>query len=485
MTFGETPEVTVRRLGLNTIAQVIGVLAGTLLGFATFLVVTRGLGPSAFGDLVASQIYLLIPVALADLGLSTSVVREISVHPERSEHALRASLPLRALVAAVALGAAVGISFVLPFSDRARLAIWVGSIGSFFTLLNLGLVPLFQVRLRMHVVTVAALIGRTLTFGVTAAAIASDRGFTSVVLASVLGLFATFVVDLVVIARSISLRPIVDGAYWKELARDSVVIGSALATMLSYYRIDTVLVALVRGSREVGLYGAAFKFVEIAEYLIATIGTSVFPSFTRLAAAGDVRIRSAVQRSVEVATAVGLPLTLLLMLMPREIIELAAGPRFAPAAEALRLLAPYLLLLSVSGLLLRVLGAAHRDRYLLGLALTVLILNVGLNLALLPSYGYKVAAVTSTLSEAVVVVAATYVVRRRFHFLPYTSYLGVLAAAGAVMVGVFFVFPGNRYLAACVATAVYAATLIVVPGAVRDVFRALAHRRVAGRDATP
>jgi O-antigen/teichoic acid export membrane protein len=470
---GGAPLPSIRRLGLNTIAQLAGVLGGTLIGFATFVVVTRGLGPSAFGDLVASQIYLLVPIALTDLGLSTTVLREVSVHPERMERAIGVALPLRALVAALALGAAVALSLVMPFSDRARLAIWIGAIGSFFTLLGLALMPVLQAQLRMGAATVANLVGRLLTLGLVIAAIAADRGFTSVVLAYVAGAAATLVLCLVAVSRLVKIRPVVAYGESRALVQGSVTIGLALGLSLSYYRIDTVLVALVRGSREVGLYGAAFKFVELAEYLVSTIGISVFPSFTRMIAERDARIRGAVQRSVEVGLAAGLPLILGMILMPEEIIELMAGEDFVAAADALQLLAPYLGLLVMSGLLVRVLGASHRDRYLLGLAVAVLAVNVTLNLVLLPVYGFEVAAVVSVLSEAIVVAAAAWLVHRSLGFLPASRYVLSIAAAGVVMVLVFLALPGNRYVAGVVAAGAYTAVLVAIPGTVRRAVQSL------------
>jgi O-antigen/teichoic acid export membrane protein len=467
----------VRRLGWNTIAQVVGLIGSTILGFATFLVVTRALGPAAFGDLATSQVYLLVPVALADVGLATGVLREISVSPERSEHAIRASLPLRALLSAAAVGLAALLAFVLPLEHRARLAIWLGAIGAYFTLLNLGLLPILQARLRMHVATVANLAGRVLTLVLVIAAVALDRGFTAIVLAYIAGFVATFVVDAVAVSRLVSLRPIVDLAYWRSLLQGSAAIGLATGLFLSYYRLDTVLVALVRGSREVGLYGAAFKFVELAEVFVSTIGVSLFPSFTRLIASGDVRIRRAMQRSFDLVAAVGAPLVVVIMLMPRQILELTAGPEFTSASSVLRLLAPYLALLFLNGVLVRILAAAHQDRLLLVVAVTVLVLNVALNLALLPVYGYKVAALTSLATEIVIVVTSFTVVRRALGFLPSPRYLVVVGAAVAVMVGVFMALRASPWPAAVAASTAYVAVVALLPGTVRDAVAALLPRR--------
>jgi O-antigen/teichoic acid export membrane protein len=466
----------VRRLGVNTIAQTAGLAGGTLLGFLNFLAVTRGLGPEAFGDLTAASVFLLFPVALADIGLATGVLREISVAPERTEHVLRASLPLRFLIAVGVLVAALGVSLVLPFTDRAQTAIWLGATGSLFTLLALGVQPFFQARLQMHVPVGATLAGRALTLALILGAFAADLGFSAVVLAYVVGAALSFAILFVVAARQISLRPLLVPDYWGTLVRGSLAIGIATGLFLSYYRIDTVLVALFRDSREAGLYGAAFKFVEIAEVLVAAIGVSVFPSFARLVATGDARIRVALQRSMDVILAFSAPILVGILLVADDLITVSAGAEFAPAASALRLLVPYLAFLFVSAILIRIAAALHVDRYVLALALAVLVLNVALNVVLLPEYGYKVAALTSTASEACVAIALSAIVWRRLGFVPSLRYVWVIGLAVAAMLAFYWLIPLPTLIAVALASVVYGLVLVALPGTARDVLAALARR---------
>ena len=88
--------------------QIGGSLAASAIGLVTFVAVTRGLGAVDFGVLTTALVYLMIPVILADVGLTTYVVREISAQPERTAAVMQAAMPLRALVSAVAVGVAVG-----------------------------------------------------------------------------------------------------------------------------------------------------------------------------------------------------------------------------------------------------------------------------------------------------------------------------------------------------------------------------------------
>ena len=458
----------------------MGLAAGSVVGFVTFLAVTRGLGAEAFGDLTAATVFLLFPIALADLGIATGVLREISVRPERSEFVLRASLPLRALIAVAALAAALLLSLALPFTDRAQTAIWLGSAGSFFVLLTLSLTPLFQARLQMHVPVGATLAGRVLTLALVLAAFATDRGFNAVVIAYVTGSVFTFAIVAAAAARQVSLRPIFATEYWSTLVRGSLAIGIATGLLLSYYRVDAVLVALYRDSREAGLYGAAFKFVEIAEVLVAAIGVSVFPSLARLVATNDARIRGALQRSLEVVVALGTPIVVGTWLVADELVTLTAGEEFAPAASALRLLMPYLALLFLSGILIRLAAALHLDRYMLALAVAVLMLNVALNVALLPEYGYKVAALTSTASEAFIVSVLALFAWRRLAFVPSLRYLWPISVAAAAMVAFFRLIPGPAMVVVMVASLVYGLVLYAFPGTLREVVRALAPARSSG-----
>jgi O-antigen/teichoic acid export membrane protein len=469
----------VRRLGVNTIAQTAGLAGGTVLGFLNFLAVTRGLGPDAFGDLTAATVYLLFPVALADIGLATGVLREISVAPERTELVLRSSLPLRFLIAVGVLAVALAVSLALPFTERAQTAIWLSSIASLLTLLTLGVQPLFQARLQMHVPVAATLAGRALTLALILAVFAAGRGFTEVVLAYVAGAGLSFAIVVAAAARQVSLRPLIRPDSWATLVRGSLAIGVATGLFLSYYRIDTVLVALFRDSREAGLYGAAFKFVEIAEVLVAAIGVSVFPSFARLVATGDPRIREALQRSLDVILAFSAPILVGTLLVADELVTFTAGDEFAGAASALRLLVPYLALLFVSAILIRIAAALHVDRYVLALAVAVLVLNVALNVALLPEYGYRVAALTSTASEACVAVALAAIVWRRLAFVPSVRYVWPVGLAAAAMLASYWLIPLPALIAVALASVVYALVLVALPGTARDVALALARRAEA------
>jgi O-antigen/teichoic acid export membrane protein len=464
---------TVARLASNTIVQAVGIPLQSLVSLGTYAAITRYLGPSAFGDYTTATVFLLIPVAFADIGLSAIVVREISAVPERADAVLRASYSLRLIISALAVAVTVGTSFVLPFDHRARVAILIMAFGAFLSLVNLSVLPILQVQLRMQWAVFANLAGRFVTLVATLAVLALGLGFKAVVLANVIGLAVILAVGVYAARSAYSLRPSIDVAYWRRFLKASLVLGLGLAITQVYFRVDTVLIALLRPAAEVGLYGAAYKFIELTQALAYTVFVSMFPALSAFAARDDSRFAFLAQKGFDVVLAAGLPLTIGMVFAARPLLEATAGDRYGAAAGVLQILAFYPLLAFVDGLLWRILIASHHERTLLLIGVSILTLNIALNLVFIPVYGYRAAAITSIGSEAFSLALGVIAVRRRVGFLPQLDYLPAVVLAGLVMTGVMLALPVERLVAAVVGGILYIVVLVLLPGTVRLTVREL------------
>jgi O-antigen/teichoic acid export membrane protein/glycosyltransferase involved in cell wall biosynthesis len=461
------------RLAANSIVQIGGSALAAAISFFTFAAMTRGLGPDDYGAYVAATSFLFLPIVLSDFGLATTVLRDISTRPHDTEGVMRRSVPLRAALSAAAVAVMVVIGLVMPFDEKTKLAILIWSVGAWATLMNVAVLPVLQAQLRMHWAVAANVAGRAVSLVLTLGALSAGIGFTGVVWAQVIGVAVTFLVDLAIVGRLVSLRPIVDLPYWKTAVRGSVVIGLAIGLGQIFFKVDGVILALVRPGEEVGFYGAAYKFLELSDLIVAAIALSVFPALTHYAATNDPAFRPLVQRTFDILLAVATLVSLVFLIFPTQLIALTAGSEFEAGADALRLLAPYPMLFFVNALIWRVLIAHGHDRVLLAIAASVLTLNIALNVALLPPYGFRAAAVTAVASEVVSITAAVIILRRRQRLVPSLRYGGAIAIAAAAMAAVALLLPVPWAIAAGAAGVVYAAVLLVLPGTVREGFHHL------------
>jgi O-antigen/teichoic acid export membrane protein/GT2 family glycosyltransferase len=456
------------RLAANSLVQIVGSALAAAISFFTFAAMTRGLGPDDYGSYVAATSFLFIPIVLSDFGLATTVLRDISARPGDTESVMRRSVPLRAALSAGAVAAMVLVGLVIPFDEKTKLAILIWAVGAWATLMNVAMLPVLQAQLRMHWAVAGNVAGRAVSLVLTLLALSAGLGFTGVVWAQVIGVVVTFLVDMAIVGRLVTLKPIVDFPYWKTLVRGSLVIGLAIGLGQVFFKVDGVILALLRPGEEVGFYGAAYKFIELSDLIVAAIALSVFPTLTHYAATGDPGLRPLVQRTFDILLSLATLVALVFLLFPTQIITLTSGAEFEAGASALRLLAPYPVLFFVNALIWRVLIANGHDRLLLGLAASVLTLNVALNLALIPPYGFRAAALTAVASEVVSITLALVFLRQREGFLPSIAYGGSIAAAAVAMSAVALFAPGPWPVAAAAGVLVYGAVLLVMPGTARE-----------------
>jgi O-antigen/teichoic acid export membrane protein len=466
----------VGRMASNAVVQAVSVPLQSLISLGTFAAITRYLGPGAFGDYTAVMAFLFIPTVIADIGLSAIVLRDISAAPERMREIVNASLSLRALISLGAVVVTAAVAFVLPLDHRARIGVLIGSPGAFLTLMNLSLLPVLQAELRMHRSVVANLVGRTVTLGLTLGALALGLGFDTIVAVGVAGLAVILVINAAAVHSMLRLRPTIDLVYWRSFLRASLVLGVGLAVSQVYFRIDTVLLALLRSPAEVGLYGAAYKFVELSQALLFGAVITIVPAMTALAARGDRRFETLTRHGLEVLIAAAFPVTLAMLLAPKALLNWTAGSQYGAAATSLKILSLYPIIAVANTLLWRMLIAVHLERLLLISAVSILALNVALNLALIPPYGYTAAASTSVASEVVSLALSVWFVRKRFALTySWRAATTVLVAAGATC-AIALLLPGPRPLTTAAGLVVYAAILCAAPGTIRQTVLGLVRR---------
>ena len=112
-----------RRVASNTAVQLAGKGAVLALGVVSIAVLTRYLGPEDYGKYTLALMYMQLFGVLADVGLFTTVVREISKDPERTEELVGNTIALRLVLSIAVIALAAAVSLLLPYDHQVRVAI--------------------------------------------------------------------------------------------------------------------------------------------------------------------------------------------------------------------------------------------------------------------------------------------------------------------------------------------------------------------------
>jgi len=405
------PTSVVGALAVSTAAQVVAKVVHLALNLVASLALIRYLQPAGYGDYVFVLTIASLFALLSDLGLSKIAVRESSRDESATPAILGTVIAGKLMLAAVAAVLVQITLAVLGSRAEIRIAVGVASL-LYVTEAFLSIAVVFQLRLRMEYEAAIAVFVQAVDTALILVLIASGAGLALLVGAPVVSGAVGCVLAFAIARRKFGTRIELDLRRLPHLLIESAPIGVTLVFAIAYLKLDSVMLAVLATSTDVGLYGSAFRPIE---YLLLASGiliTPMFPLLARWYAVEQARFAFVYWRATDTLIAVFLPVPVLLLWSARPIVAGVFGESFAPAAIAMQILGLALVLMIVSAWQSFALLAAGRQRLTVLYDAAALVLNVSLNLVLIPRLGFVAAAITALGTSAFVLLCSTAVVRR-------------------------------------------------------------------------
>lgn len=199
---------------------------------------------------------------------------------------------------------------------------------------------------------------------------------------------------------------------WTALLREALPIGLTQMFGQVIFNADVILLGFLGYLSQVGYYAAAYRIVTLLQVIPTAYFTAIFPALARSHASRQRPAGSDLpQRTAYYALAVSMPVALLLLDRSDWIIELLFGSSFQPSIAPLRWLVWSLPAVTFRAVFRNLLLTSHQEVTNLLLSLVTALLNVALNLALIPRHGIVGAAVATLVSEIVLLAATAWRVR--------------------------------------------------------------------------
>ena len=193
---------------------------------------------------------------------------------------------------------------------------------------------------------------------------------------------------------------------------------SYLSSLTSFvnYRFDVLIVNLFSGARQVGLYSVGTGLAEVVWYLANAAGIVLAPRVASAATDEADRLTEAVCRVVAFLAVIA---AAALALTAPFLVVLFFGEAFAESAWAVWLLLPGIVAYSVARVLSMYLLGRNQLRIDLLASFVGLVVTLALDFLLIPRYGFRGAAIASSLAyTAAMVVDLIWVTRTSSMSLP-------------------------------------------------------------------
>lgn len=411
-----------KRNTFKDIAQTFTVKIIYLLGsFIISIMLARLLGPSGKGMVAALFVMPNLLTSLADLGVRQAAAYTIGQREHSVQDVFSSSLLIWMLTSVISI---VIFGIYLWYYSTINFGVWLIAIGvlyipvkilhTYYYGVHQGLQQI-EIMNKRHMI---AFFGRFM--GIVLLVWFFDTGVVGAALAMIISLLSVGIYSIMKTRNKLRFSLKHSRGLPKKLLKKGTIFALALFILNINYRIDILVLERFVSSSDLGIYTTASGLAELVWQLPNAIAVVIFSS-----SANQSDDQSAVDTAVKTVrvslfiSAVG---SLLFALTSRWIVPLLYGQDFLLSAEIINLLLPGIVIIIVVQILHATLSG--RGYPLMGFSmLTVgVLINIILNLLLVPNYGIHGAAVSSTISYAAGGIGFSYVFSKRMS-VPMSEFL--------------------------------------------------------------
>ena len=311
----------------NVLVTLATQLVSWALTFAVTLYLPRYVGDVGLGKLTFAAAFVGIFGVFVPLGTSTVLVKEIARDRARTGELLLAALLLRLPLGLAMTALAIGVVSALGYSGLVRTLVIVASLGVVVGTLNDALSCALQGQENMTRQSLAVLVEKFLSSGLIIALVMARAPLWALAAVSIF----TGAVSLLV--NMTAFRALLPTLRWPSRATVRFVAVAGLPFMgwavfrSLYSQIDPVILGLVADDATVGWYAAASRLVGTCLFLPAALTSALLPTLARLYGDDEAKFRHLARRMLGLVMLCGVPVALLLALLPDRLILLMHYPR--------------------------------------------------------------------------------------------------------------------------------------------------------------
>lgn len=326
-----------RAVARNTTIQIVGKAASTALGLLAVAIMTRSLGAERFGWYVTATGWLQFIGIISDFGFTVTTSNLLAEPAFDKKRLLSTIFTWRLITATIFQGLAPLIILLFPYPREIKLAVAILTSSFFALAISQVFIGYYRTALRLSVVTTSEILGRIiLVIGIALLAL-GQRGFLPMMAVVTIASLAS---SLYLALKYGRMRLSLDGAISRALMIRMWPTALAVICNALYLQADRVILPMFVNQIEVGLYGAAYRVLDIVIQLAAIIMGITMPLITfawsrRLAE----EFKQRYQLSFDLLNLLLIPILAGTLALATPLMRFVAGPEFTAAGGVLRWLA--------------------------------------------------------------------------------------------------------------------------------------------------
>ena len=231
-----------------------------------------------------------------------------------------------------------------------------------------------------------------------------------------------------------------------------------------YYSIDIVMLTNMVGNYPTGIYNATYKLISVLTLFYSVYTAVIFPVMSKFFKNDEKMLLISFEKSIKYLMLIIIPLAVATVVYSTDIIHFIYGHEYDASSSVLSILIWTVCLLFISGAANTLLNASHKEVTVTKIYAMAAIFNIVLNLFMIPYLSYNGAAITTVLSDVLIVILQAYIIYRLGHRPNKKLYYDILKIiAGSAVLGIaLYLLNLNMWVALPVGIIIYFAVMYLI-----------------------
>ncbi len=454
-----------KKIAKNVFLIGISQLITSLLGFLLLIYIARSLGETDFGKYSFAFTFTSLFAVFADIGISNLIIREIARNKGLTSVYLTNIVIIKLILSLFTIVIIILAINLLDYPSDTTYVVYLFSIYTILTSFTLTFNSIYQAFEKMEYVAIVSILDKIILIPLVLLITFLGYSIIGLAYAYVFVGFIDAIISFVIVLKQIAKpKLIVDFSIWKTLVIDSIPFAINILFAALFFRIDTIMLSVLKDDTAVGIYSAAYTPLLALSSMVSYMVTSaIYPVMSRYFISSADSIQKFAELSSRYIVMIGFPVAAGCFVLADKFIQVFYTGQYSNSIIAFQILAlfiPVRLVSNITGTLLTSINRQGTRTLIVGLSA---LLNIFLNVAMIPYLSYLGASIATVLSEIVLYILLIHYVKKQYKKLNlHNNFIKPLIASLVMGVFVFYLPDVNLFLVISLAIITYFILLIVL-----------------------
>jgi O-antigen/teichoic acid export membrane protein len=398
---------TAKRILKNSGFLLVSGIATKAISFFILLYIARHLGPADFGKYSFAFAFIYFFSFIPDLGIHKILVREAAKDQKIMDKLIGNATIIKLFLSVFSLLLCCLIISITDYPPSTKNAVYIASIGLLaISLSGFGIV--YEVKLRMDYSLFFSVTGRLFFLISVLYLIQHNANLYLFVIISVAADFVHNILMTIFSKHFVKPKFKIEYSLVKKIILEALPIAVSTVFVMIYFRIDTVMLSFLTNDTDVGFYSAAYRITEALTFIPSVLMVSIYPIMSNYFHEKNKAFNYIYTMSFKLLFTSGLLIATVITFLSEKIILEIYGSEYYGSVAALQILIWATSVMFVNQLLSSTYIVSGNQNTMAKISAFAALLNVGLNLILIPSYSYMGASIATLITELIVMVYGIY-----------------------------------------------------------------------------